>query len=128
MNQGHDGSSECTRSNIALLMESARDVIGDIKNLSRNVEARLERSASLDEIIPILAEKRDRVGVLRDLSREITVSLGASETGKVGVPLSDESRQQFLDLVGEFQELIAEESSLENLVCRRGLRISGRSK
>lgn len=128
MNRGHDGFSECATSNIALLMESARDVIGDIKNLSRSVEAKLERSASLDEIIPILAEKRDRVGVLRDLSREITVSLGAAETGRVGVPLSDESKQKFLDLVGEFQELITEESSLEDLVCKRGLKISGRRK
>jgi len=128
MNEGHDGFSECTTSNVALLMESARDVIDDIKKLSRNVGAKLERSASLDDIVPILAEKRDRVGVLRDLSREISVSLGAAETGEVGVPLSEESKQQFLDLVTEIQELITEESGLEDLVCKRGLRISGRSK
>ena len=128
MNEGHDGFSECTKSNVALLMESARDVIDDIKKLSRNVGAKLERSAALDDIVPILAEKRDRVGVLRDLSREISVSLGAAETGKVSVPLSEESKQQFLDLVTEIQELITEESGLEDLVCKRGLRISGRSK
>lgn len=128
MNERHDGFSECTTSNVALLMESARDVIDDIKKLSRNVGTKLERSASLDDIVPILAEKRDRVGVLRDLSREITVSLGATKTGKVGVPLSEESKQQFLDLVSEIQELITEESGLEDLVCKRGLRISGRSK
>ncbi len=128
MNEGHDGFSECTTSNVALLMGSARDVIDDIKKISRRVEAKLEHSASLDEIIPLLTEKRDRVGVLGDLSREITLSLGAAETGKVGVPLSDESKQQFLDLVGEFQELITEESSLEDLVCKRGLRISRRSR
>ena len=128
MNEGHDGFSGCTTSNVALLMESARDVIDDIKKLSRNVGAKLERSAALDDIVPILAEKRDRVGVLRDLSREISVSLGAAETGKVSVPLSEESKQQFLDLVTEIQELITEESGLEDLVCKRGLRISGRSK
>ena len=128
MNERHDGFSECTTSNVTLLMESARDVIDDIKKLSRNVGAKLERSASLDDIVPILAEKRDRVEVLRDLSREISVSLGAAETGKVGIPLSEESKQQFLDLVTEIQELITQESGLEDLVCRRGLRISGRSK
>lgn len=128
MNEGHDGFSECATSNVALLMGSARDVIDDIKRISRCVEAKLEHAASLDEIIPLLTEKRDRVGVLGDLSREITLSLGAAETGKVGVPLSDESKQQFLDLVGEFQELITEESHLEGLVCKRGLRISGRSR
>ena len=128
MDQRHDGFSGCASSNIAMLMESARDVIGDIKSLSRSVEAKLERSASLDEIIPILAEKRDRVGILRDISREITISLGAAETGKVGVPLSEESKQKFLDLVSEFRELITDEQSLEDLVCRRGLRISGRGR
>jgi hypothetical protein len=109
-------------------MESARDVIEGIREISQDVETKVNESASIEEIIPLLAEKRDRVGVLRDLSREITVSLGAAETGKVGIPLSDDSRQQFLDLVGEFQELIDEESSLENLVCRRGLRISRRKR
>ena len=128
MDRGHDGFSGCAASNIALLMESARDIMGNIKSLSRSVEAKLERSASLDEIIPILAEKRDRVAVLRDLSREITVSLGAAETGKVTVPLTDKCKQQFLDLVSEFQELISEESQLEDLVCKRGLKISGRGR
>lgn len=128
MTQEHDGFSDCTTSNFALLMESARDVIEGIREISQDVETKVNESASIEEIIPLLAEKRDRVGVLRDLSREITVSLGAAETGKVGIPLSDDSRQQFLDLVGEFQELIDEESSLENLVCRRGLRISRRKR
>jgi hypothetical protein len=128
MNQGHDGFSDCTNSNFELLMESARDVIDDIRDLSRSVEAKVSESASLDEIIPVLTEKRDRVGVLRDLSRQITVSLGASETGRVGILLSDDAKQRFLDLVAEFQALISEESSLENLVCKQGLRISGRRK
>jgi len=128
MDERHDGFSDCAVSNFALLMESARDVIDGIRELSSTVEARVNESASMEEIIPLLMEKRDRVGVLRDLSREITVSLGASETGKVGVPLSDNSKQQFLDLVAEFQDLIDEESTLENLVCKRGLRISARRK
>ncbi|MGD9402637.1 MAG: hypothetical protein PVF95_10265 [bacterium] len=128
MDERHDGFSDCAVSNFALLMESARDVIEGIRELSSTVEARVMESAPMDEIIPLLMEKRDRVGVLRDLSREITVSLGASETGKVGVPLSDNSKQQFLDLVAEFQDLIDEESTLENLVCKQGLRISARRK
>lgn len=128
MSEGHDGSSDCTTSNFALLMESARDVVDGIRELSQSVEAKVNESASLEEIIPLLTEKRDRVGVLRGLSREITISLGATETGKVGVPLSDQAKQQFLDLVAEFQELISEESTLENLVCKQGLRISRRKK
>lgn len=128
MNEGHDGFSDCAVSNFALLMESAREVIDGIREVSRTVETKVNQSASMEEIVPLLVEKRDRVGVLRDLSREISVSLGASETGKVGVPLSDESKQQFLDLVAEFQHLINEESTLEELVCKEGLRISRRRK
>ena len=128
MNEGHDGFSDCAVSNFALLMESAREVIDGIREVSRTVEARVNQSAAMEEIVPLLMEKRDRVGVLRDLSREIAVSLGASETGKVGVPISDDSKQQFLDLVAEFQELIDEESTFEELVCRQGLRISRRKR
>ena len=128
MSEGHDGFSGCTSSNFELLMESTRDVIDSIKELSENVEAKLHESASLDEIIPLLAEKRDRVSILRDLSREITVSLGAAGTGQVGIPLSETLKQQFVDLVSEFEELIAEEHSLETLVFKRGLRISGRKR
>jgi hypothetical protein len=128
MEREHDGFSGCASSNIALLMESARDVIDEIRGISETVEAKLHESASLDEILPLLAEKRDRVGVLRDLSREITISLGAAETGTASVPLPESQRQQFMDLVSELQALITEESSLENLVCQRGLRISRRRK
>jgi hypothetical protein len=124
MEQEHDGFSGCASSNIALLMESARDVIDDIRGISHAVEAKLRESASLDELLPLLMEKRDRVGVLRDLSREITISLGAAETGVANVPLPESQRQQFMDLVSELQALITEESGLENLVCERGLRIS----
>jgi hypothetical protein len=109
-------------------MESARDVIDDIRGISESVEAKLHQSASLDEILPLLTAKRDRVGVLRDLSREITVSMGAAETGAASVPMPEAQRQQFMDLVSEFQTLITEESSLENLVCKRGLRIAGGKK
>lgn len=126
MDQGHDGFSECTSSNVELLLESARDVIDEIREISQTVKCKLGECASIDEIIPLLTEKRDRVCVLRDLSREITVSLGAPETGTAGVTLSGPSKQQFLDLVTEFQELITEESTLDGLVCERGLRISGR--
>lgn len=125
MSQGHDGFSQCTSSNIALLIESAREVMDDIKDLSLSVEAGVKDYASLDEIIQLLAEKKDRVGVLRDISREIAVSLGAAETGRVGIELTEPARQKFLDLVSEFQRLIADESSLEDLVLKRGLRISG---
>ncbi len=128
MSERHDGFSQCTASNLALLMESARDVIDAIRGLSRKVEAKVNESAALDEVIPLLVEKKDKVGILRDLSREIAVSLGAAETGEVGIPLSDESKHQFLDLVAEFQELIGEESCLEKLVCKRGLRISRRKR
>ncbi len=120
----HDGSSGCACSNIALLMNSARDIIEDIRRISETVEAKLHESASLDELLPLLTKKRDRVGVLRDLSREITISLGAAETGKPSVPLPEGQRQQFMDLVSELQALITEESNLESLVCRHGLRIS----
>jgi chitinase len=125
MSQGHDGFSQCTSSNIALLIESAREVMDDIKDLSLSVEAGVKDYASLDEIIHLLAEKKDRVGVLRDISREIAVSLGAAETGRASMELTESAKQNFLDLVAEFQRLIADESSLEDLVLKRGLRISG---
>ena len=128
MNREHDGLSECASSNISLLMESAREVIDDIRELSQGLEAGLRESASLDEIITALTEKRDKVRVLRDLSREITVSLGAAETGATDISLSGPSKQQLMELIGEFQELISEESGLEGLLARRGIKTCKRRK
>ena len=41
MTESHDGFSDCTTSNFALLMESARDVIDGIRELSQSVEVKV---------------------------------------------------------------------------------------
>jgi|GEM_PF-1993324 len=124
MTERHDGFSDSTICNIALMLESARELVGDIKRISDEVEAGLNESASLDVIIPLLIEKRDRVAILRDLSVEITASLGSADEGKAGVALPGPQREIFLDLLAEFQELIARESRIDEMVVKQGLRLS----
>jgi hypothetical protein len=128
MSAAHDGFSTDGSYNIDLLLESARDIVGKVKDLSRSVETKLDQSASLDEIIPLLTEKRDRVNVLSRLSREISLLIRGGEDGAPAVPLPDSAREQFLDLVSEFQELMKDHTRLEERVSMRGLRLSGRKR
>lgn len=124
-----DTESESTR-NVVLLIESAGDIVDDLRRLSGSLDELLERCADLDEVIKLLHEKKAKVDTLRELARHIKVQLRVDADGHIGVELPEGVRDRFIRLMDDLRRLLEDESRLENLICGRGLTVSkgGRSR
>ncbi|HVP56885.1 MAG TPA: hypothetical protein VMU02_02215 [bacterium] len=114
--------------NVILAMESARDLIAEMKSLLRSLEEGLNDSREIDSIVAILEKKKAKVDILKDLAVQIKAQILAarSEDGRTTLP--DSVRLGFLELMAEFQNLIEEEARIENLICGQGLPISKRTR
>jgi hypothetical protein len=113
-----------TTHNVVLLIESAGDMVDDLRLLSGSLDQLLERCADLDEVINLLHEKKTKVDTLRELARQITVQLRLDADGRIGVELPEGVRDRFCRLMEDLRLLLEDESRLENLICGRGLTVS----
>lgn len=111
---------------IKLMIESARDIVSELKDLSCDLDELLDCGAPIDEVISLLETKKVRVDALRELSMRIKAELRVDQSGRVGTALPEDVKISFGDLMAALNELIEVEIKLERLLCSRGIPISGR--
>jgi hypothetical protein len=119
------GDSTC---NVVLAMESARDLIAEMKSLLRSLEEGLKDSREIDSIIAILEKKKAKVDTLKVLAVQIKSQILAGRSEAGGTIMPDSVRLRFLEMMAEFRDLIEEEARIENLICGQGLLISKRTR
>jgi hypothetical protein len=126
----HCNTESESKRNVVLLIESAGDIVVDLRQLSGSLDQLLERCADLDEVINLLHEKKAKVDTLRELARQIKVQLRVDADGRIGVELPEGVRNRFIRLMDDLRRLLEDESRLESLICGRGLTVSrgGRSR
>jgi len=114
--------------NLVLAMESARDLIAEMKRLLHSLEDSLRSSGEVSSIVAILEEKKAKVDTLKQLAVEIKTQMlaGRNEDGRTTMP--EGVRLRFLELMAEFRVLIDEEARIERLICGQGLPISRRAR
>lgn len=110
--------------NVILAMESARDLIAEMKSLLRSLEEGLRTSREIDSIVAILEKKKAKVDTLKGLAVEIKSQMLAGRSGDGRTTLPDSVRLRFLEMMAEFRELLDEEARIESLICGQGLPIS----
>jgi hypothetical protein len=128
MHRGDERDASGTDYDVRLLIQSARDLIEIVRTLGRGLDLKLRESVDVDLVISVLSKKKDKVETLQEISRQIRLRLRVGEDGKVGVPVSETTRQEFAELMADLAQLVHEEENLEELVCGRGLSISKRSR
>jgi hypothetical protein len=114
--------------NIVLAMESARDLIAEMKSLLRSLEEGLRDSREIDSIVAILEKKKAKVDTLKGLAVEIKSQMLAARSRAGGAALPDALRLHFLELMAEFRDLIEEEARIESLICGQGLPLTRRPR
>ena len=119
------GDSTC---NVVLAMESARDLIAEMRSLLRSLEEGLKDSREIDSIVAILEKKKAKVDTLKGLAVEIKSQILAGRSEAGGTTLPDTVRLRFLEMMAEFRDLIEEEARIENLICGQGLPLSRRTR
>jgi len=114
--------------NVVLAMESARDLIAEMRSLLRSLEEGLKAAREIDSIVAILEKKKAKVDTLKGLAVEIKSQIlaGRSADGRTSLP--EPVRMRFLEMMAEFRELLEEEARIEALICGRGLPISRRMR
>jgi hypothetical protein len=110
--------------NIVLLIESAGDIVKDLRDLSTSLDKLLQRSADLGAVIGILHEKKAKVDTLRELACQIKFELRVGPDGRIGVDLPEGPKLRFAQLMADLHKLTEDESRLEELLCGRGLTVS----
>jgi predicted nucleotidyltransferase len=111
---------------VILVIESARDLVRDIKDLSRRLDDELKESSDIDSIVCLLQEKRSRVDMLRQMATQIRTELRVGGDGKPAVEMPEVMKLELGDLVVELRQLLDEEARIEALICGTGLPIAGR--
>ena len=124
--QGKDASDAA--GNVILVIESARDLLRDIKDLSRQLDRELKGPGDVDRVVGILQEKRSKVDMLRQMATQIKTELRVGEDGKPAVEMPEVMKLELGDLVIELHQLLDDEARLEALICGNGLPIAGRSR
>jgi hypothetical protein len=124
MRNRHVESSEEATHNLVLLIESARDLVGELRQLSQQLDENLQKCVDLDMVISLLREKKDRVDTLRRLATEIRARLRVTDKGEPGIQVSESSKLLFNQLMADLRDLLEKESRLESLICGCGLTIS----
>ena len=114
--------------NLVLAMESARDLIAEMKRLLHSLEDSLRSSGEVSSIVAILEEKKAKVDTLKGLAVEIKSQILAGRSEAGGTTLPDTVRLRFLEMMAEFRDLIEEEARIENLICGQGLPLSRRTR
>jgi hypothetical protein len=120
----HHAEGDETAANIVLLIESAGDIVRDLRSLARSLDELLEQSADVDTVIRILSEKRAKVDTLRTLASQIRIQLRVGPDGRIGVDLPEGPKLRFAQLMADLHQLTQDESRLESLLCGSGLTIS----
>jgi len=113
---------------IRLMLEAARELVNDLLRLSCDLEAQLDRGVSIDEVILLLQRKKERVDTLKHVCIGIKSELNVDQTGQIQIPIPEDIKISFGDLMMSFQRLIDTESELERLLCSKGIPISGGTK
>lgn len=111
---------------LTLIIETARDLVAELMELSKSLDGNLQSSTDLDTVICILREKQTRVATLKDVTTQIKASLRVDETGKVGIPVPEDVKLKFAELMMDFGELVEEESRIESLIAGNGIPLRGR--
>jgi predicted nucleotidyltransferase len=126
MESSHGKNAEAAAGNVILVIESARDLVRDIKDLSRRLDDELKESSDIDSIVCLLQEKRSRVDMLRQMATQIRTELRVGGDGKPAVEMPEVMKLELGDLVVELRQLLDEEARIEALICGTGLPIAGR--
>jgi hypothetical protein len=113
---------------LALILETTRDLIAELMQLSNSLSENLRDCTDLDTIISILQAKKTRIATLKDLTGQINTLLRIDEHGNPAVPVPEDAKLRFAELMAEFRELVEEEARIESLLAGNGLRISRRSR
>ncbi len=127
MYREYDAGADDSDNGVKLLISSARDLIMEIRALGQGLDESLKETAEIDTVISVLSAKKQKVDTLREVARQITSRLRVGNDGKAGVPVSEETKLEFANLMTEFKQMLDEEERLEEMVCGRGLQISRRS-
>jgi hypothetical protein len=114
--------------NVVLAMESARDLIAEMRSLLRSLEEGLTTAREIDSIVTILEKKKAKVDTLKDLAVEIKAQMLAGRSTDGHASLPDAVRLRFLEMMAEFRHLLDEEARIEALICGQGLPISRRTR
>jgi PHD/YefM family antitoxin component YafN of YafNO toxin-antitoxin module len=124
METEHGNSTEGAARDLVLVIESARAIVAQLKGMSESLDAHLEKSADLDMIISLLAEKKGKVETLMDVVRDIKSRLKVDRNGSAGVLVPEDIKARYADLMKDFRDLLDREARIESLVCGRGLPIT----
>jgi hypothetical protein len=126
MHRGDRENSGDSTQNLMLTLETASDMVSEIRGQSRDLNHLLKKQASLDAIVTLLGEKKAKVDTLKELAREIGIQLRVDANGFVGISVPESCKVRFVQLMADFRELLEEESRLEDLICGQGFPISRR--
>ena len=114
--------------NLFLITESASDLVGEIRGLSRSLDRSLRSSADLDTVVSLLRSKKAKVDTLTGVVRRLKAELRVDPNGAVGVAVPDTFKLRFAELLEEVRGLVEEESRIESLICGSGLPITRRRR
>jgi hypothetical protein len=113
---------------LSLLMETARDLVSKLGKLADSVERGLIAGTDPDEVIALLTLKKTEVDTLNTVALEITSRLRIGSDGSVDVPVPEELKARFRELMDDFRGLLEQEARIESLIGDRGFPVSRRSR
>jgi hypothetical protein len=113
---------------LALLIETAGDLVAGLQELAIAVELKLSASADVEEVVTLLWRKKSKVDTLNSIAMEITSRLRLDAKGRPGVSLPGHLIARFRELMADFERLLSEESRIEDLIAGRGFPVSRRRR
>jgi len=120
-----DESKGSTNQDLIVMIEGASELVTQLQNLSEQIDERLNRGSSVDDVIEILNDQKGKVDTLRQLSRQITSTLGIDESGCLHQPIPERAKIAFEDLMRNLTRLVETQSRIESLIAAKGIPISG---
>ncbi len=120
-----DDSKGSTNQDLIVMIEGAGELVSQLQSLSEQIDERLNRGSSVDDVIEILNDQKVKVDALRQISHQITSSLGIDEKGCLHQPIPERAKIAFEDLMKNLTRLVEMQSRIESLIAAKGIPISG---
>jgi hypothetical protein len=111
---------------LALLIETAGELVTGLQDLAGSVEASLAGTSDVEDVIALLSQKKAKVDTLKAVALQITSRLKVNADGHVGVVVPEGLKVRFRELMVGFQGLVDQESRIEDLIAGRGFPVSRR--
>jgi hypothetical protein len=111
---------------LALLIETAAELVSDLQEQAEALELQLGASPDVEDVIGLLGRKKSKVDTLKSVAIEITSRFRPKAGGGPGKAVPEGLKLRFRELMDEFERLLTHEARIESLIAGRGFPVSRR--